>query len=203
MLNQENQDIFLLPHISKDDIDQEIELLKLETGIERVSRSIIIKKLRKQERAVLSSFDMEIDFTPLWQESSFTVAQLQAIEQILDWASHQNDLIQAEVFRFLDEPSHDNLREIINLLVDNGIINRTSRRRAVKVKQQHRRSFSLTQLIIKALKTRSYMIDDLYELARQNSSAERPEAAVRQTLRRLVRKGYVIQTGDIYQWQQT
>lgn len=179
---------FIIPSVSKSDVDQQMALLVLE-GIINPSRSVVIRQLKYQDRAFLTDFDGHEEITQLWHEPNHSEAQLQAIEQIVRWASKQSDQVRIEVFKFLDDPSFKNLQETLDQLYNLGIIKKKSSRNPNRSNHQS----SLTDMILHSLEF-PQPLEELMELGRMNSTSRRPEAAVRQALRRLKRKGTIIET---------
>jgi len=200
---QHLQDTLIVPTVHSSDVEQERFLIHLTTGkpLHEISKQIIVRRLRGQERSLLSNFESEMSYSPLWQESNFTGAQLETIEQILIWVSDKPQEIQDQVNEFLEDPNLTNLSETISLLEDYHLIPKQSRRRKSPIPGRRRPPTSLTQLIIRALISGPREIEDLYQMARNNSNARRPEAAVRQTLRRLKGKNIIAESEQgVYSW---
>ena len=110
----------------------------------------------------------------------------QVMEQLVEWALEQEDHIQTIIFDFLDSPDDESLEETMSKLSDEGI-------------EMHEvsapRDRTLTDFILAHLPLN---LDQLYELARANYASQRPEAAVRTILRKLVRNGKIQLNGDVY-----
>jgi hypothetical protein len=185
-MNQEDHayEVLLRPTALEEDIKQEAELLKLRG--KTPSLRILRKKFNRFE-ALLAGMDEDLKGAepPPWDLAPMPPQEV--IDQLIDWAMNQSEVISMIIFDFLEEPSDESLTTTISILKENGVDLFTK-----KVVRK-----SLTTIIIEAINQEPRDIYDLYELARKELQSERPEAAVRQILRRLQRAGQVIRTGNI------
>jgi len=191
MKGQQNQyEIqLILPNPKKDDIDQEIALLKLQ-GVPNPSRSIVSKRLANDDRAYLvDDFTNLPSVLPLFGSDNFTGERMEAITNLLEWAAKQADYIETAIHDFLEDPSEASLRIIMGILEDAQLL-------MISAFDKHKKpkKLTLTELIRRSLRSGSCSIEQLYILGRENSpQSKRPEAAVRQALRRMERLGEVNQ----------
>lgn len=174
-----------LPPVSSDDLEQEAALLRLQ-GVQNPSKRLIHKRLSRAE-GIFS--EIPLGSAPLWSEEP--VPDRNVTEALVDWALQQSDEISDIVFNFLDHPEDQDLDEVIASLKTLGVEIYSFKRK----KQSTPRS--LTQIIIAELKKHPQTTQALYELARNIQPTRRPEAAVRQILRRLDKSGEVTVSGDL------
>lgn len=168
--------------VDQEDVNQEAALLRLQ-GI-MPNRRIIRLKMSQGEPTF--SGDPGSLAQPI---STVKIAPMEVIEMIISWALQQVPELAKEILDFLDEPSETVLQALIERVrqdIPGGSVKRTSAAPG-----------SLSAVIFKYLQEPKH-IDELYELARGIHTAERPEAAVRQYLRRAVRAGKVTKSGDTY-----
>lgn len=180
-------DLLILPYVDEDDVNQEVELLKL-MGIEKPNKSIIRARLAKARELLYSEklprsarvLEYGLDDT-----SNLSLSQ---IEQLTEWALEQEDETACEmVLGFLDNPSEAALATILKYLVNHNLISRSNKKLASKKTTEQPKSVSLGSLILKTLSCEHQTpIEQLYELGRSVLHSNRPEAAVRQALRRLL-----------------
>jgi hypothetical protein len=172
-----------LIRVSKEDIDQEVALLKLE-GKTNVSRSIIYRRLSRAE----SIFDeVPVGATLLWQDQPITDPHV--TETLVDWAMHQTSSIAEVIFDFLESPTEDQVDAVLEKLHSLGAV--------LEASKPAPKEIPLTQIVLEALSIRPHYKEELYALARSIQPSQRPEAAIRQMLRRLKRQGVVNVEGDL------
>jgi hypothetical protein len=172
-----------LIRVSKEDIDQEVALLKLE-GKHNVSRAIIYKRLSRSE-AIFDEVPMGASL--LWQQSPLPDPVV--TETLVDWAMHQTEKIAHVIFNFLESPTEDQVDEVIAQLRELGV--------TLEVAKPTLKEIPLTQIVLDALGSRPHTREELYELARSIQPSNRPEAAIRQMLRRLSRNGVIQMQGEL------
>jgi hypothetical protein len=165
--------------VDKEDVEQEAHLLRLQ-GIEP-NRRIIRMKLSQGEPTF--SGDPGALATPI---ATTRIPPTVVIEMLLSWAlQHRDELVTFQVLDFLDEPDEVKLDLLVRQL------------KGEKEKPVKERSLS-EALYAFILQSPGRNIEDIYEFARTIHQSKRPEAAVRQFLRRAVREGRVIKDVDTY-----
>ena len=174
--------------VERQDIDQEVALLKLQ-GVEHPNRSLIYKRLARQEFASFDEMPESMSFSPVFDSGPETDPFV--IERLVNWAMEQEDDIATIVFEFLDEPSEDSLQDAMTRLTDAGI----SLEEVQPTKEK-----TLTEFLLDRLFHNDFTVDELYSLARTEYISRRPEAAVRQFIRRLSAAGRIIQHGETIQY---
>jgi len=182
----EEEPYYILPPAIEDaDVNQEAELLRL-MG-KRPNKAIIRAKLSYKHRRELLFSDDAKDAQPAFLTP---IISADVFEAITDWALAQNTLIAERIFDFLEDPSEDLLKDLLKQLRQAGLVQEVAK--APKTSTNN----SLTQLVLRSLSTGAQPIEELYELARVSINSQRPEAALRQLLRRLVRSGQIIDLGN-------
>lgn len=178
---------FIVPPISPQDIDQEVELLKLE-GVENPKRSLIYKRMMHSEL----SFDEIPDFISVQPILDTTPeVDFQVTERLIEWALDQEDEIQTLIFNFLDEPTERSLKKTMKKLSQRGVeLHEVTSHRGV----------SLTDIIRHEIISAPCTIDYLYQVARNLHPSRRPEAAVRTILRKLISLEEVVIDGTRYHY---
>jgi len=101
-----------------------------------------------------------------------------ALDSLIEWASQQADLVRLAVVEYLEEPDDEHLEAVLDLVDEKAP---TSERK---------KEASLASLIERALPA---TMEELYVLGRRQHRSNRPEAAVRQTIRSLTRRGRVFE----------
>lgn len=163
--------------VEKEDVDQEMALLKLQ-GI-TASRHIVMMKLMQKSEALFQG-DPGAIAQPI---ISRTLPPSEVVQMLINWAVHQNQEISRAVLDFLEEPNDDELETLVSLLQSAGLA------RKVKPSSNGRLSDTLTAYLLKKPSTK----EELYEYTRTIHQATRPEAAVRQYLRRAVSNGLLVE----------
>ncbi len=163
-----------LPGIDHQDVLQEAELLRLQGKIPNLR--IIRKRL---SRGVLL-YDLPPEDAQPFEESPYDP---EVTEALIDWALQQTEKIQERIFLFLEEPTHEAVPSLLIFL----------RRQNIPLNLiDTAPTGSLSKLLMRTLHEPQYL-DDLYELARRSHVSERPEAAVRQFIRRAQKEGKILQ----------
>ncbi len=183
MEDQSNEELYLVsPPILKDDVDQEMELLRLEGKVP--NRSIILKKMLRYDALLYDFSNPAIDSCDvLWPGNSESQANLEAIEILVDWALTQSDQISKLIFDFLSDDI--TIDDVMKELKDHRIV------RSTKTSEYQPRT-TLTEVILNHLDEHEMSIYSLYDLGRNFlHNSRRPEAAVRQILRRLIQREVV------------
>lgn len=172
------------PLIHQEDIDQEVELLKLQ-GVTTVRREFVRRRLTPREALYGLSLPERLE-SPIQTED--LLPDPEVLERIITWASGQGEEIFELIIDFLDDPEVE-LDRVLKTLQTSGLIERPKRPQKIK----SLRGFLMTQLA-----HRPHSLSELYELTRQHHPAARPEAATRQTLRRLLRQGLITQEDQLF-----
>lgn len=179
MENQEPR-YYFLPLPDREDVEQEMALQRL-----------LGKEPKRPPRSVVYGREMSYGLItpdgvpPLDTGSS---VNMEALETLMEWLQTQSDQIQVAVLAFLADPENTRRWKTVARLINIVEIPQPS-------PEEKRRSQSLVGLILRVLPAN---IDDLYQMARQQHPSRRPEAAVRQILRRLTREQKVVKRGDLY-----
>jgi hypothetical protein len=177
---------FIYPTVLREDLDQEIELLKLE-GVKNPKRSLIYKRMLHKEQifdeipegVIVQTL---IDPTP---ESDPEV-----IERLVEFALDQEIELQTVILDFLDNPSEQSLQETLQKMSLLGF--------ELFELPEIPKPKTLTQIISETLSKGALTLDELYGLARSLHPSKRPEAAVRTVLRKLLAQGVIYYDGSHY-----
>lgn len=163
-----------LPGIDHQDVLQEAELLRLQGKIPNLR--IIRKRL---SRGVLI-YDQPPEDAQPFQESSYDP---EVTDALIDWALQQTEKIQERIFLFLEEPKHEAVPSLLIFL----------RRQNIPLNLvDSAPTGSLSKLLMRTLQ-KPQTLETLYEIARSSHTAERPEAAVRQFIRRAKKEGKILE----------
>ena len=173
----DSREPLLAPAVLRADVQQEAEVARL-LG-KTPSKSIITKKLGTQGIMTFSSLsDLRGGFSSAWgpERSSY-----EATAKLIDWALTQSIRVQVLVFEFLENPDPD-ITHIVEQLTAQGV---TIQKTPVTSK-----SMTATSVILQSLPA---TYESLVEAIRHwaAGTTKRPEATVRQVLRRLIRTGKV------------
>lgn len=166
-----------LPAVETDDIEQEMALLRLQGKNPR--KDFVAKRLAHGE-AIFDEVPMNA--TLMWNEDPLPDPNV--TEALIDWAFTQSEAVADATFDFLDDPTTEGLNELLVFL---------GQEKVQVFEMELPRERSLTQLITDHLPT---TLEDLNGLARSLYPSARPEAAVRQVLRRLNRTGQITITNE-------
>lgn len=180
----DNPFILQAPTVDKDDIDQEMELLKLQ-GV-RVSRRIVTLRLSQNAEATFQGDPGSIA-SPITTRS---LPPHEVVNQLIEWAIEQSAEVSRAVLDFLAEPDDDQLDDLVARLKKSGAIARKSPPKA--------KNGMLSQVLFTYISEKARTREELYAYARTLHQAERPEAAVRQYLRRAVREETLTLTEGYY-----
>lgn len=174
--------ILSAPRVDPDDIEQEYQLLLLQG--KKPSRRILFHRALRYE-SLLFDFTAELSGASeiSWAESPIPSAEV--YERLTSWALAQSEVIQNSVFDFLEEPSEDKLNRLFKDL------------RIKEPEQPKPNKTSLSDAILNYC-TEPRSLPELYQLSRRLIFSERPEAAVRQTVRRLLKNGKLERSANVY-----
>lgn len=174
----------LMTEVPEDDILQELELLKLQ-GIPKASRYIVERKLKYQNREYFFDDHSLLNIEgPAFAPPTFSA---EVYDRLVDWALSQSPEIARLILEFLDEPSEEYLKQVLKILKKSELL-------AIDYETPSQ-SITLTQKILDFIEEQAVIvIEDLYEMARIFLyDSRRPEAAVRQVIRRLTTQGQIEQ----------
>jgi hypothetical protein len=180
----DNPFILQAAEVDRQDVDQEMELLRL-MGL-KPNRRIVTARLSQVTEGIFQG-DPGSLASPIVTR---TLPPVQVVQQLIAWAIDQSDEISKIILDFIVEPDDDQLEGIINQLSDAGLLKSKKQKTAGKGIL----SETLTAYIAERPRTK----EELYDYARVIHQAKRPEAAVRQYLRRAVSNGQLICTNDRY-----
>lgn len=182
--SRDEDTLLVISEISPEDVEQEaalFEWLHREEG-KRANKAIIKRNLGKIHREYLFSTWSDTYTLIEWQSAHPEVPQV-TIERIVNWAIEQSEDIQEKVFQFLESPSEEELKGLLMFLKKTGTIEKVP-----NLKKMGAKSVSLRVLIMNLLEDgQPHSVQSLYELARSTMNSARPESAVRQAIRRLLR----------------
>lgn len=171
--------------VSSEDINQEVALLQLK-GVAHPNRALIFRRLARAE----ATFDeIPVGSSLLW--STDPIPEPEVTQQLIDWAFQQSEAVAEMIFDFLDEPTDERVAELVDSLTALGVPLASP----ASQRQKHK-ELSLTDLVLQALQRGPQPLDALYQLAHSLQPSKRPEAAIRQIIRRLTRKQLVITTPE-------
>lgn len=172
----------LPPHLSHDDILQEMEILKLQ-GITNPSKRIVYLKLTSGKGA-FSMAELPDTAASPWVIHSVTPPEV--VEELIEWTFEQTQSVQDLIWDFLDNPE-ETYDDTVKTLQDLGFIKR--------IQQPKSSGSSISHIILNALPATK---EELIELVQAVSpETERPAATVRQNIRRLTKTGKIKITNDI------
>lgn len=160
--------LYLLPSTSPEDIRQERALAELERrrGVRRTRTD----RAREYGYGLMPEDDWANPFAP-------EAPDPHVVETLVSWVMSQERHVAVKVMDYLDNPNPDTLRQVKD---------------AVDVQmtlEVHREvPLTLTELILKNLPAD---VPTLYDLARREHTSRRPEAAVRQIIRNLTKRGTI------------
>lgn len=188
---QDDQIILVTPVVTKEDIDQEMELLRLQG--KNPSRAVVYRKFSRFEGLLFDSIGTpDIPGAEPVPWAGDPIPSLEVMTQLVGWALEQSIQIQQAVLSFLEGRSNE--KETLDQLISLGVISRSNRR---YMKATRDFSYTMTDVILKKFEENGEVdIYDLYQSAREFLSSKRPEAAVRQIVRRLIRLGVISKVGD-------
>lgn len=152
-----------------EDLKQDQEVAKLENR--RVRHSPRVRPPREYGYGLLPADDWQNPFAPAAPDPD-------VVAQLIDWVMSQERHVAVKVMDYLDDPNPDTL-EAVKEAVDIGM--------TLETHKPHR-DLTLTDLIQRSLPCD---MSGLYELARREHASKRPEAAVRQIIRNLTKRGVV------------
>lgn len=108
----------------------------------------------------------------------------EVIDKLAAWTTQQSARVQAAVIEYLEDPKDQSLEHVLQLID-----------RAVPEDTEPIARPNFAQLVLRSLPATK---DQLYQLAYREHLAKRPEATVRQVVRRLSAQGKLRQEGEVY-----
>lgn len=163
----------------QDDLQQQAELLRLEGKTPNMG--ILRKRMLHQEETF---DDVPFGAQGLWEEPGYDHS---VTEKLVDWALAQSLEIADRIFEFLEEPTEEDLPKLISFLGKSGVtIHKAS---APKI--------SSASILLKALAIRPQEPEELVKIIRSLNPSKRPEALVRQFLRRYQKSGVIKVEADL------
>jgi len=163
--------LYALPPVSLDDVRQERALAALEGKVVHRSRFAYQRRDREYGYGLTPQDDWQSPFAPPAPDPA-------VVESLITWVMSQERHVAVRVMDYLDSPSPE-LLERVKEVIDVGMTLETHRQV---------REVTLTDLICRALPAN---MTTLYELARREHMSRRPEAAVRQIIRNLRKRGAI------------
>jgi len=181
----------LLPaYIDKDDLDQEVALLRLR-GVERPNRKLILLHLISQSPDL--HFSQDVTYTNPDAINPFAAPEVSesSIQELMSLARAFPELSDS-IYTFLDEPSDDNFNFCLKQAKRLGIVEEKSRAPV-------NRPSSMTDMVLALLVSKGCLDREtiIATLAPAHMS-KRPAATVRTALRRLVSTGAVVKIASLY-----
>lgn len=167
------------------DVEQEVALLELQ-GF-KVSRHIVRLRLAQENRGLVFQGDPGSMAEPI---AVNRMAPRAVVEQLIEWATEQDHDLARQVLDFIAEPDEELL---------NAIVLRLKRAKLVSTDQPtDRPAGTLSAVLTTYIRQKPRTKEELYDYARTLHQAERPEAAVRQFLRRAVRTNVLKLENELY-----
>lgn len=170
-----------------EDIDQEVELLRL-LGVAHPNKRLVALKLQAQQNELL--------FSDLSQEGSVSLIGTEpepsprAITELLHLARAQ-PLLASAIYAFLEDPE-EKFEETLKVLKHFGFIKSLTQVR----KQQKQSGGSVAQMILRLLEAEGVQSkDQIMEAVAPHHMAKRPAAAIRTSLRRLLETNKIRKIG--------
>jgi hypothetical protein len=163
------------PERDKDDLRQHAELTYLLTG----------KRLRRPPSGIIYGRGMGYglqppdEAVPYWYRPNETNEE--ALGSVIEWMMEQEVDIQSATFDYLDNPSDASLQRILTLV--NGV-----RTKVPSNPTGRGGGHTMAALLLRSLPA---TMDQLKELGRREHLAERPEAQIRQLIRRYTKENKI------------
>lgn len=178
----QSRTVFSAPAVDPEDIEQEYQLLILQG--KTPSRRILYQRALRYEAMIFDFTEDPAGITDMtWSETPTTPVEV--YQQLTNWALAQSEVIQNAVLDFLEDPTE---KALTDLMADLNL----------KEEAPKTQELSLTSAILTYCQT-PRTLPDLYQLARNLlPNSERPEAAVRQITRRLIKSNKLEKTADVY-----
>lgn len=166
--------------LDPEDLKQEAELLRLQGITPRMS--LLRKRMLHQEE----TFD-EVPFgsSSLWEEPGYDQS---VTEKLVTWALSQSLDIADRILLFLEQPEEQELPSLFRFL----------RKAGVTLHESKPTTQSSSQILLSALKVRPHDPDELVQIVRSLNPSKRPEALVRQFLRRYQKSGIIKVEDKVY-----
>lgn len=169
--------------VDREDVEQEAQIWEFTHPGKRARRSLVRKALESREPAATFQGDPTRIGRPLWDNTP-EIPNPAAIARIREWAQGKSVLLQQAIEDYLREDTDEKLETIKKLLIREG----------VKQDRNHTapRMVTFHSGLMRILSDgKPHNMTELYAWARSFHQARRPEATLRQALRRLKTKGLV------------
>ena len=176
-----------LPPVFPDDVDQEIWILRNQGKNPR--RDLVRKRLESRVvEGLFSDIPSGISLELPWID--YRPVSLESIEVLVEWSLSQVKEVQQVIWNFLEDPD-DQLEKTLQQLQELGIVLQAPRSKP---------QVTIKALILKALPA---TFDELVELVLMVSpNTRRPEATVRQFIRRHQKSGLVKVVNEVVYYDQ-
>lgn len=178
----DNPFVLQAAEVDREDIDQEIALLELQ-GI-TVNRRIVRMRMMQRTEALFQG-EPGLIVQPMNVRS---LPSDETIDQLLEWAIEQSREVTKLVLDFLAEPDDNTLEDVVKQLAAHGLIQGSTK--APKG--------NLTETMLAYIAEKPRTKEDLYAYARTMHNTKRPEATVRQFLRRTTRNNQLVEIDGLY-----
>lgn len=175
--------------LSEEDIEQEFLLRKF---LEKPVSKSILRRKASRERELLFPSEYWEEGVPIFPLQPQAIVHEETYHRLVLWASSESDTVFALIVDFLQSPSEENLHKTIGLLELEGVpLYPLGDDEQVK-------EIPFSKLLLSVLDTPRTK-EELYEFGRRQLVTKRPEATVRQLLRRFLRSGFIIEDPkDVY-----
>src|SRR6185369_17826584 len=173
-------------------VNQEAALWEWQHPGQRANRQLIRKSLENKVPEVTYSGDVTAVASSL--PVGLNLPDAKVIEALVKWSLEQSEVVKAAMFQFLVQPE-DRLEETIAFLMSAEIITKVAPVVAEKT--------GFIDALVKLFESRRVIARaDLMVWARTIHQAKRPEATLRQALRRLLSQGKIEKVdNDSYNWK--
>lgn len=182
-MGPDEQEPLLLPEVDLEDLKQESELLKLQGKQVRLE---ILRRRASRHEALLFSTWVPSTARALFSgtdsrspEEILYPPEPPYIERIIQWTQGLSEDFQKRITEFLENPDEEQLQSLLNELSSLGLL--------ISLQEEEESPSTLASWILRTLAKAGHegiLLTSLYEAARTIHLSRRPEAAVRQWLRR-------------------
>lgn len=195
-LDFENDQLLLPSYISADDINQEIELLRLR-GIDTPNRKFVRLRLKAASPELhfgIPSANIESSYIPGAEPEPNPTA----IQRLLEAAALYPEMAD-DIYHFLADPSDAYFYRCLRVARRLGILNDRRPRSTSDEVHTHTKPSSVSAMILDLLASRGAASrETIIEEVAPSHVSRRPAAAVRTALRRLCSEGQVYFSNGLY-----
>lgn len=185
---EEDPIILLTPVTDEEDISQEAAILQWQG---KVPNRKILRQRAARFEALLFDFSTDVPGAEPFQWSDSPVADQETLQALTSFALSQSGTLQSIIFNFLEDPTEANLESALKLLQTAGVIRTDKEKPAPK-------PISLAEALLRYITEKDRTMSELYDFSRSFITSRRPEAAVRQTVRRLLKKNLIEENNNVY-----